>query len=131
MTAVGDTFFVEQADEMDSHIGNYKVPIQLFVMTSDLVRKLVSYICKKLIAKRVQESFRRRFYGALRVGIGMLHLVPCFGIALFIENKRLEAFKADVNISAFWLTPQLILVGLMDGLVVDRVNCFFEQEMPK
>ncbi|CAO2838009.1 unnamed protein product [Amaranthus hypochondriacus] len=126
MSAVGETFFLEQANKMDSRIGKYKVPIQMFVMTSELVRKLVSYIYMKILPKVVQKSCRRRFYGALRVGIGMLLSVPCFGIAWYIEKKRL----ANVNISAFWLTPQLILVGLMDGLAVDGVECYFKQQLP-
>ncbi|XP_021768235.1 protein NRT1/ PTR FAMILY 5.6-like [Chenopodium quinoa] len=121
MTAVADTFFLEQADKMDTQIGSFDVPIQLFVYSSSAIEKLVSSICKWILNKK-EEAPQRRFHGALRVGFGMLLSIPCFVIAAVVEDRKT---------SVLWLTPQLILVAIMDGIVVDGIKDFFKREMPE
>ncbi|XP_056682930.1 protein NRT1/ PTR FAMILY 5.11 isoform X2 [Spinacia oleracea] len=128
MTAVGDTFFIDQADEMKKQIGSFEVPIQLFVLILEAIKQVVSWITEKVNAPHNN----KRFYGALRLGLGMLLSVPCFLIASVIETKILEAKRLHHRqMSVLWLTPQLLLWGIMDGLAVDGIEDFFKHEMPE
>ncbi|XP_021742292.1 protein NRT1/ PTR FAMILY 5.13-like [Chenopodium quinoa] len=130
MTATGDTFFNEQIYDMKPEIGKFKVPIQIFVFISDAIRELVSSIWQWILANK-DEATQKRFHGTLRVGLGMMLSVPCFVIAYIVEAKSLKKRKqTDETISVLWLTHQLILIGIMDGLVGNGIDCFFKQEMP-
>lgn len=86
MTSVSNTFFVEQADYMDAHINSVEIPIQIFLLSSDATRKLVSGLSRWVLAKRVKRT-GTRFYGALRVGLGMLLFLPCFTVAFFEDGN--------------------------------------------
>ncbi|XP_048499857.1 protein NRT1/ PTR FAMILY 5.4-like [Beta vulgaris subsp. vulgaris] len=128
MTSVSNTFFVEQAAYMDTHLNSVEIPIQIFLLSSDATRKLVSGLSRWVLAKRVKRT-GTRFYGALRVGLGMLLFLPCFTVAFFVEAKRRKASNNYETISAFWLLPQLLLMGAMDGLALDGIGDFFSHEM--
>lgn len=127
MSAVGDSYFVEQVDQMNTSIGNFQVPTQVFVIGTEWLRSIVKKLCHWLYSKACDDDAQQsRFYGTLRVGLGMLLAIPCFFIASLVESKRLD----EDSTSVLWLFPQLIIMATVDGLAMDGIECFFEVEMP-
>lgn len=125
ISAVGETFFSEQGDNMKPEtIRKIEVPTQLAVLSAEAIRKMVKRLCHWIMEKKVEAS-NRMFYTLWQMGLGILLSVPCFMIAYLVEAKRLTN-----NINVLWLTPQFVLLGVMDGLAVDGLEYFLKKEMP-
>ncbi|XP_021768233.1 uncharacterized protein LOC110732585 isoform X2 [Chenopodium quinoa] len=123
--AVSSTFFVEQANNMDRHFRSLNLPVQIFKGFSTLGEYTVKRFCH---SKRTKPH--QRFHGAVRIGLGMLASCLCFIAAFLVEAKRLQALKDSKSLTAFYLLPQLILMGAMNALATSGIEDFFDHEMP-
>ncbi|KAI8002980.1 Protein NRT1/ PTR FAMILY 5.10 [Camellia lanceoleosa] len=81
-----------------------------------------------------------RYSARIKVGLGMPAALASCKVAWWVEYKRLKSLKehgllgnpnAIAPISAFWLSPQFVLMGIMDGLARDGMEDFFQYQVPK
>ncbi|KAK3024593.1 hypothetical protein RJ639_044217 [Escallonia herrerae] len=128
--AVGNTYFIEQGSNMDPTLGTIdKLPIQVFVLMSSATSKVVSKVYDITLGKRIQAA-NKRVPDAIKIGFGMAVSIFCCLIAAFVETKRLAAIKNNEHMTVFWLTPQFLLLGAMDGLARDGIEGFFSHQGP-
>ncbi|KAK2970376.1 hypothetical protein RJ640_002464, partial [Escallonia rubra] len=128
--AVGKTYFIEQGSNLDSKLGTIdKLPIQVFVLMSYATSKVVSKVYDMTLGKRIRAA-NKRVPDAIKIGFGMAVSVFCCLIASFVETKRLAVISKEENMTVFWLTPQFLLLGAMDGLARDGIEGFFSHQGP-
>ncbi|KAK2989301.1 hypothetical protein RJ640_002586 [Escallonia rubra] len=118
--AVGNTYFVEQGSNLDKSL-----PKQVFVLMSYATSKVVSKFYDVTLGKKL-EAAKTRVPDAIKIGFAMAVSIFCCLIASFVETKRL----AEKSITVFWLTPQFLLLGAMDGLARDGIEGFFSHQGP-
>ncbi|KAK2992923.1 hypothetical protein RJ640_002796 [Escallonia rubra] len=128
--AVGNTYFVEQGSNLDKTLGTiHELPIQVFVLMSYATSKVVSKVYDMTLGKRIQAA-NKRVPDAIKIGFGMAVSTFCCLIASFVETKRLAVISKGKNMTVFWLTPQFLLLGAMDGLARDGIEGFFSHQGP-
>ncbi|KAF9601816.1 hypothetical protein IFM89_023347 [Coptis chinensis] len=127
--SVGNTYFLEQGNSMESKLGKIQIPILSFLLLFEVSRVVTTKIYSLTLSSctRLDETCLSK----LRLGVGMLLSVNCCVVAALVETKRLNVISsngllhepgATVLMSMFWLTPQFLLLGATDGLVKDGVR---------
>ncbi|KAF9602210.1 hypothetical protein IFM89_025832 [Coptis chinensis] len=135
--SVGDTYFLEQGNNMENKLGKIRIPILSFFLLFEVSRVITIKIYSLILSSRTQLDQKSSY--ELRIGVGMLLSVKCCVVAALVETKRLNVLKncglqhtADTTVpmSVFWLMPQFLLLGAMDGLVKDGIKQFFYDNCP-
>ncbi|CAO2838029.1 unnamed protein product [Amaranthus hypochondriacus] len=126
VSSITSTLFVEQANNMDRHFRSFNLPVQLFKLCSMTTENYVAGICRKRRFKKP----KKRFNGGMRISLGMLASVFCFIAAYIVEVRRLKALKHGVTLSGFWIIPQLIFMGIMNGFAKNGMSNFLANDMP-
>lgn len=120
--ATGSTFFIEQADSL-----NAVTPLYAF---KSLVSSKVLNLFNPLIPKqRNKNKEKRQLIVLLRLGLGMMCSILCCVTASKVEVHRLNSIDNLTSMSPFWLFPQFILLGIMEGLVRDGLCDFFYSQV--
>ena len=108
---------------MDVHIANMEVPLKVLFALRSIICYIISFVFSSEIAR--QQRVTR-----IRIGVGMICSALCCFVAWQVEVHRL--MKIDhlhlndtISMSVLWLFPQLILLGLMEGLAIDGLQEFF------
>ncbi|XP_047961748.1 protein NRT1/ PTR FAMILY 5.11-like [Salvia hispanica] len=128
VAASGSTFFFEEASVIEDGgvIDNDNKILFLanVVRFTDLVGSVISnYIMTKL---RDKMKFNQQRMELVKIGMGMLCCVSCCIVAWGLASLRRNYY-----INVFWLTPQFILLGLMQGLSEDGLESFYESQASK
>ncbi|XP_059310352.1 protein NRT1/ PTR FAMILY 5.6-like [Lycium ferocissimum] len=125
--ATANTFFYEQANYINDHLGEIsRVPIVVFVIIMTFTSSITSIICSWF----KDRSTNARRPPLNRIRFGMFFSIICCAVACGVEVHRLHRVKVEDNqISIFWLTPQFLLVGLMEGLSESGLQDFFETQV--
>ncbi|KAI3470004.1 hypothetical protein Pfo_026667 [Paulownia fortunei] len=123
LQATGNTFFYEQANYMDNHLGQIShVPVIIFVIIKTSTSFIVSRLCDSLFPSYWGEKIPRNVM-LVRIGVGMAISPICCVIAWRVEDFRLQKYvNLDISISVLWLIPQFFLLGFMEGLVFDGME---------
>ncbi|KAH9291761.1 hypothetical protein KI387_043051, partial [Taxus chinensis] len=127
------TFSVLQALTMDRHLGpHFQIPAASFIVFNILSSAIILSIYDKLI---VPFAARKgiKFTYLQRIGTGMFLYCIGLGVAAVVERKRLNAEKMESvgSMSALWLIPQNVIIGLGDPFQsVGRID-FFYNEFPE
>ncbi|PIN26358.1 H+/oligopeptide symporter [Handroanthus impetiginosus] len=132
LKAAGNTFFYEQAGYMDNHLGSIShVPVSIFVLIMATSSFIVSRICDFLFPFYWGNKIPRQVM-LTRIGAGVAISPICCIIAWRVEHYRLrQDVEFDTPISFFWLLPQVVLLGVMEGIVVDGLQEFFDTHVPE
>ncbi|KAH9295095.1 hypothetical protein KI387_038683 [Taxus chinensis] len=122
------TFGALQALTMDRHLGpHFQIPAASLMVFSLISSASILAIYDKVVVP-FAASKGLRFTNLQRVGTGMFIYCVALGIAAMVERKRLNA---EVPISALWLIPQNVIIGLGDAFqTVGRID-FFYSEFPE
>lgn len=121
--AAGNTFFYQQmtcSDQMtclDSPFNNYD-PAVYFNLFASLAKYVISFLCGLIP--------RRRKLLRLRIWFGMACIVLCCLVAWQVKSHRLNASNASI----FWLVPQFLLLGIMEGLARYGMIDFLVERVP-
>ncbi|PWA89866.1 Major facilitator superfamily domain, general substrate transporter [Artemisia annua] len=137
LVAQGSTFFVKQSSTMDRKIGSSFVIPPASIQAFFALGMLFSVI----IYDRIITPILRRKAGnergipiLKRVGIGMFLSILCMIVAALVEKQRLltaEKEKSKVlSMSAFWLAPQYLLLGIGDAFALVGLQEFFYDQVP-
>ncbi|KAH6817962.1 hypothetical protein C2S51_001565, partial [Perilla frutescens var. frutescens] len=127
LQATGNTFFVEQANYMNSNIS-----VISLVVIKTFTAVIVSLICNHLFAKfQSKNNPNPKLVMLVRIGIGMILSPICCLVAWRVEVYRIENIvEKSVCISILWLAPQFFLLGSMQGLVFDGLVEIYSSLVP-
>ncbi|KAL6293123.1 hypothetical protein ACE6H2_001265 [Prunus campanulata] len=130
--ATGSTFFFEQMSSLDtkSGIGSVMDVAVFFTLVSRFSSFLVSFIYDLLIPKQWRKAT------LVRIGCGLACSMLCCVAAWLVEGKRLKSPVTVTNqriegdtrttfaMSTWWLIPQFVQLGLMEGLALNGLTEF-------
>ncbi|GLJ43901.1 hypothetical protein SUGI_0915140 [Cryptomeria japonica] len=124
------TFSVLQALTMDRHLGpHFNVPAASFFVFDLLAAAIILCIYEKVVPWANAREIK--ITKLMRIGIGVVISIVAVGVALIVERKRFRAVNAQVDsmiivpLSAFWLLPQFIIIGVGEALQnVARIDFF-------
>ncbi|KAB1217807.1 Protein NRT1/ PTR FAMILY 5.7 [Morella rubra] len=132
--AQGSTFFVKQGATMNLKItDNFKLP-----PASISALGAVGMIISVTIYDNILVPISRKATGnerginiLQRIGIGMMISIAAMAVAVLVERKRLKAVREEIieagkteplSMSAFWLAPQSMILGMADGFLITLVD---------
>ncbi|CAL5404375.1 unnamed protein product [Camellia sinensis] len=142
-----DTFFIAQGYAMNMSFRfvlqnkqhQIQLPIQIFGLMAGFATFVVKPLYRIVFEQRI-ERMNERYLARMKVGLGMLSALASCKVAWWVEYKRLKSLKehgllgnpnAIAPISIFWLSPQFVLMGIMDGLARDGMEDFFKYQVPE
>ncbi|PRQ39217.1 putative proton-dependent oligopeptide transporter family, major facilitator superfamily [Rosa chinensis] len=119
--ATGNTFFFDQMNLLDYHIGNFEVPIIYFVILESLSSSVISFLWRLLVPNQSKSAT------LVRIGCGLVCSVLCMVAAWQVEIRRKIKINTEytgddqmeISMSILWLIPQFSLLGFMRGLAED------------
>ncbi|KAK9986062.1 hypothetical protein SO802_031013 [Lithocarpus litseifolius] len=136
--SIGNTYFLEQATDMNRKVGKLKVPLPILKFFYDLVKDhfkcLYVIVAKKVIPRRYVPP-----YGII---VAMLFSILCCITAAEVETRRLDMIRRHglldkpndsnekIPMSMFWLLPQFLLLGAVDGMSNFSIDQFFTTQAP-
>ncbi|XP_043693135.1 protein NRT1/ PTR FAMILY 5.6-like [Telopea speciosissima] len=111
--AMGSTFFIEQASQLESPI-NMDFGIISLIVIQSLSKSAISnlYI---LLPERLRKGRFASYVALIRIGAGLILTVICCLISWRVEVRRL-GLNGSKDMSIFWLVPQFCLLGFMEEL---------------
>ncbi|GMH30949.1 hypothetical protein Nepgr_032792 [Nepenthes gracilis] len=115
--STGYTFFLAQANTLNSEkLVSFLV---FFYNVGKLIGGLFSKITNWLLKSDTHN--RRRFAPSFGIGLAMLLTVLTTITAALVETKR----RKDKSMTIWWLLPQSVLVGGLDGIYEDSIHNLF------
>ncbi|CAO2827927.1 unnamed protein product [Amaranthus hypochondriacus] len=133
VSSVGNTYFIEQAGQMDPKLGRWKVPTAFFLLFYKVVNLICTKVCKDKISSNTK-IYKRIV--AFALGVSIL----CCILAAIVEKSRLDVVKKhrlkdktddSIPLSMFLMLPQFFLLGILDGSYNCCVFSFFQNHAPK
>ncbi|KAG7574037.1 Proton-dependent oligopeptide transporter family [Arabidopsis suecica] len=137
--SLGNTFFLEQANHMDSKFGSWNLPLPLLLLFSEAARLGSRELCV-MAAKRhaidLPESPKQTKtpYG---IPVSIILSIFCCSIAAHVESRRLKVVRTQgllyetAPMSVFWLLPQYILLGSITGIYENSFALYLEETVPE
>lgn len=125
---------------MNRKLGHIIVPLPSLLIFSAISSVIIRGCCVKLSKKLSEDRSPPVMPPTWEIGIGMGFTVLCCGAAHMVETKRLGvveqhhlADKPDhiLPMSVFWLVPQFLLLGAMDGFSYPGIKRFFCSQVPE
>ncbi|KAK9742412.1 hypothetical protein RND81_03G170900 [Saponaria officinalis] len=129
----GTTFFIKQGSVMNRRISkHFEIPAaSLFIMTAIGMMVTVCVYDKVLLPYLRRSTGNERGISILtRMGIGMVILIIATIVSALVENKRLTSELNGTTLSAFWLAPQFLLIGMGDGFSLVGMQEYFYEQVP-
>lgn len=150
MKSIGDTYFSEQANNMDDKIGKLTVPGLFILQAFYQVSKFVFTGLSSKVANKLFQKSSGRCVGPIGVISAMVFSILCCIIAAKVETRRLNVTKRVglveeaseiIPMSMFWLLPQFFFLAAVDGTSeylcedLDEVSgyciaCFYRGQVP-
>ncbi|KAK3032324.1 hypothetical protein RJ639_035929 [Escallonia herrerae] len=106
-----------------------KLLLRMVPLTMTFLIKVVSKVYDVTMGKMMQAA-NKRVPDAIKIGFGMALSIFCCLVASFVETKRIASNRKEENMTVFWLTPQFLLLGAMDGLARNGIEGFFSHQGP-
>ncbi|XP_041027030.1 protein NRT1/ PTR FAMILY 5.6-like [Juglans microcarpa x Juglans regia] len=136
------TFFIKQAATMNLNITeNFKIPPASINALGAIAMIISVTVYDKILVPMLRKATgnERGINILQRIGIGMLFSVVAMSVAALVEMKRLRAVEKEIiqggktgplSLSAFWLAPQIIIIGVGDGFAVVGLQEYFYDQVP-
>ncbi|KAJ8431917.1 hypothetical protein Cgig2_016350 [Carnegiea gigantea] len=127
------TFFVKQAKEMDRRVFNrFEIPpASIYTLTAIGMMTSVALYDRLLLPYLRRATGNERGINILkRMGIGMVFLIIAMVLSALVERQRLRAFHKGNVMSAFWLAPQFLIIGIGDGFSLVGMQEYFYDQVP-
>ena len=127
------TFFVKQAKEMDRRVFNrFEIPAaSIYTLTAIGMMTSVALYDRLLLPYLRRATGNERGINILkRIGIGMVFLITAMIISALVERQRLRALHNGNIMSAFWLAPQFLIIGIGDGFSLVGMQEYFYDQVP-
>ncbi|XP_050243856.1 protein NRT1/ PTR FAMILY 5.5 isoform X2 [Quercus robur] len=135
--SIGNTYFIEQAKDMNQKVGKWKIPLPIFKLFYDLVKDYFP----NLYVKVTKLVIREKYIPPCGITAAMLFSILCCITAAEVETRRLDVVKRHgfdnsndnnekIPMSMFWLLPQFLLLGAVEGISKDCIDRFFTNQAP-
>eukprot|EP01018_Ginkgo_biloba_P034272 Gb_27637 [translate_table: standard] len=131
------TFFVQQGDTMDYHIGSFEIPAAALSIFDTLSVIFWVPVYDRLIVPMARKytGHQRGFTQLQRMGIGLVISIVSMVVAAIVEIKRLELVKKhnyyeldNIPMSIFWQVPQYFLIGAAEVFTfIGQLEFFYDQ----
>ncbi|KAG8377006.1 hypothetical protein BUALT_Bualt09G0123300 [Buddleja alternifolia] len=134
VSSIGNTYFIEQANNMNRNIGKWRVPLPIIKMIFDYAKEMFASIAGNFL--KDTKGTRRPSIG---IAVAMIFSVLCCITAARIEKRRLNVIinhglldkpDEDIPMSMFWLLFQFILLGGLDAFFQKGVAAFYADQAP-
>lgn len=129
------TFTISQALKMDRHLGpNFLVPAGSISVISLLTIALFIPFYDRFLVPTLRRITGHETGITLlqRIGIGVVFSSLSMAVAGLIEKERRDsANNLNSQMSVFWLSPQLILMGLCEAFNIIGQIEFFNRQFPE
>ncbi|XP_074365147.1 protein NRT1/ PTR FAMILY 5.5-like [Apium graveolens] len=136
--SLGNTYFIEQADNMSQKLGRLKVSViifriifKLFSSGAGFVSGRIYSIVKGWLPVKYKKKFP--FFG---IAFALITSILCCNTAALVENRRLKLIRSipelleddppkniKIPMTMFLLVPQYIFLGVFSGI---STTCFTE-----
>ncbi|XP_075637384.1 protein NRT1/ PTR FAMILY 5.5-like [Castanea sativa] len=139
--SIGNTYFLEQATDMNRKVGKLKVPLPILKFFYDLVKEHFKKgdRFKKLYVQVTKKVIPERYVPPFGMVVAMLFSILCCITAAEVETRRLDVIRRHgfldkpnekIPMSMFWLLPQFLLLGAVDGMSNFSIDQFFTTQAP-
>ncbi|KAH6761990.1 hypothetical protein C2S52_019423 [Perilla frutescens var. hirtella] len=134
VSSTGNTYFVEQANNMNRRLGKLKLPPQILLLAQRSANKLFGSWAETLLEDRWKGT------PAIGIGVAMTSSVLCCIVAAVVETKRLKVIRrhglldktdGDVPMNILWLIFQFILLAGLDSFMENSVAAFYNDQSPQ
>ncbi|KAK1416655.1 hypothetical protein QVD17_25770 [Tagetes erecta] len=126
-----DSFTIEQAAIMNRAHGKFKIPSSSYSVCLYLSTIMFTFLYEHVFVRISINHDRKGLTCLQKAGVGLVFSVVGMVAAAVCEKKRKEfALVHGVNIRAYWLAPQLFLLGAGEAFSFGQFE-FFNQETPK
>ena len=135
--SIGNTYFLKQAKDINQKVGKWKIPLSIFKLFYDLVK---DYFLN-LYLKVTKLVIREKYIPPYGITTTMLFSILCCITAAEVETRMLDVVKRHefnnsndnnekIPMSMFWLLPQFLLLGAVEGISKDCIDRFFTNQAP-
>nr|POE55196.1 protein nrt1/ ptr family 6.2 [Quercus suber] len=135
------SFSVQQSATMDRSIGNFQIPAASLYAFFVVAIMITLAIYDRLIMPLMKKSRNSQGLTNLqKVGLGLFFSILGMAAAALVEKRRLSVVGANnrstitrsitLPISAFFLLPQFILVGIGEAFILSGELDFFTNNAP-
>ncbi|KFK36707.1 hypothetical protein AALP_AA4G158900 [Arabis alpina] len=136
--SLGNTFFLEQANHLDSTFGSWNLPLPLLLLFSEAARLGSRELCV-MAAKRqgINPESPKQTKTPYGIPVSIILSIFCCAIAAHVESRRLKVVTTQdlvhetVPMSVFWLLPQYILLGSITGIYENSFALYLEETVPE
>ncbi|XP_050243862.1 protein NRT1/ PTR FAMILY 5.5-like isoform X2 [Quercus robur] len=139
--SIGNTYFLDQANDMNRKLGKLMVPLPIFKFFYDLVKEKFHKQYVKVTEKLMIQG---RYVPPIGIFVAMLFSILCCITAASVETRRLDMIrrylllhkpndsneKIKIPMSMFWLLPQFLLLGAVEGMSTFSIDQFFTNQAP-
>ncbi|KAI3781656.1 hypothetical protein L2E82_11676 [Cichorium intybus] len=133
--SIGNTYFLEQANRMDRKLGKIKITIPIFLLFFQFSSGVSAYFYSILTM-----CFNKKYAPPVGIATSMVLAVLCCITAAKVETRRLHVIRdhglldkpdEKIPMSIFWLLPQFMLLGAVDGIANTSITGFFKHQAPE
>lgn len=134
ISSTANTFFIEQADQMNRKLGSWEVPLQVLLLLFGWAKNFFGLFASCLLKKS------KAYAPPVGIAVAMTLSVLCCVTAARIELRRLEVIKdhglldkpdEDIPMTVFWLLFQFFLLAGVDSFFEKSVAAFYNDQSPE
>ncbi|KAI5325821.1 hypothetical protein L3X38_034895 [Prunus dulcis] len=132
VSSIGTSFCIEQATHMNHEVGRITVPLPILVWFYTLAKQLFGKL-------NFQIAELTRYGPRIGIAVSMIFGILCSITAAKVETRRLGVVKSHglidkpeetVPMSMFWLLPQFLLLGGLEGIAESSIDSFLVKQVP-
>ncbi|XP_062095283.1 protein NRT1/ PTR FAMILY 5.5-like [Humulus lupulus] len=140
VSSIGNTYFVEQANHMNKKVGKLKVPLPILLWFYDQAKSQLAVYYFQIAGLCFGNSRSRRYAAPIGIAVSMIFAILCSITAAKVEGRRLDVVNSHglldkpeetVPMTMFWLLPQFLLLGGLDGISENSIASFLVDQVPQ
>ncbi|CAL5422721.1 unnamed protein product [Camellia sinensis] len=138
ITSIGNTFFLEQANHMNRKLGRLNLPLPILLMFYDFPKSQFAKLYFTLTKNRSKAGLKH-YAPPIGIAASMTFAILTCITAASVETRRLSVIRKHglldkpdekIPMSMFWLLPQFLLLGALDGVAENGIMSFFKDQGP-
>ncbi|KAL8517298.1 hypothetical protein ACS0TY_015508 [Phlomoides rotata] len=140
VSSIANTYFVEQAKNMNRYVGKLKLPPQILLLIFENSKHGFRFLAACVLQKVKQSSTYTKVAPAIGIGLGMAFSVLCCIIAAVVEKHRLGVIRShglldkpdeEIPMNMMWLVFQFVLLAGLDSFLENSVSEFYTHQSPE
>lgn len=137
VSSIGNTYFIEQTNHLKHNIGKLSIPALSLLWFYDQGKTIFSKIYF-FIAECLGGNGARQYAPPIGIAVSMIFGILACITAASVERKRLDVVEKHnlfdkpndkIPMSVFWLIPQFVLIGALDGIFETSMVIFFSDQV--